>query len=131
MNNFTDYLNIAEVQSIRADDPLHVCECANYDPDLAVEDICIVATERQGLMIAEVLNIKTIPSLAPVRHEIVGKVDTTAYSARIEQRKKLAELKAKMQERAKKLQDIVLYQTLAKDDPEMAQLLSEYMDLGK
>lgn len=64
-----------------------------------------------------------------LEREIVSIVDTAEYDARVAQRKLAADLKAKMQERAKKLQDVALYQMLAKDDPEMAALLSEYQNL--
>jgi tRNA A37 N6-isopentenylltransferase MiaA len=46
-------------------------------------------------------------------------------------RAKAVELKAKMEARAKQLQDIALYQMLAKDDPDMAELLKEYQDIPK
>lgn len=41
-------------------------------------------------------------------------------------RNKAAELKAKMEARAKQLQDIALYKMLAENDPDMAELLNEY-----
>jgi hypothetical protein len=62
--------------------------------------------------------------------EVVCKIDTTDYKARVETRKKAAELKAKMQERAKKLQDIAIYKMLAEKDDEMAQLLADFTNLG-
>lgn len=61
--------------------------------------------------------------------EIVAKVDTEAYDNREKSRKLAAELKAKMQERAKQLQDIALYQMLAKEDSEMQDLLNCYQNL--
>ena len=58
-------------------------------------------------------------------------MDVSEYDSRVQRRKQAAELKAKMQARAKQLQDLVLYQTLAKEDPEMAQLLQEFAALNQ
>ena len=131
-NAITNYLNIARVRFTGDSEPSDRLY-ANYIPDLAVGDLCAVAygfkNEKPLVSVAEVVEI--IGSIdAKVDCEIVSKVDTLDYDIRVDRRKKAAELKAKMQERAKQLQDIVLYQTLAKDDPEMAQLLADYTNLG-
>jgi hypothetical protein len=55
----------------------------------------------------------------------------TAFDYRVSVRKQAAELKAKMQERAKQLQDIALYQMLAKEDSEMMELLGQFQSLPK
>ena len=64
-----------------------------------------------------------------IDREVVAKVDMRPYDYRVATRAKAAELKTKMQERAKKLQDIALYQMLAKDDADMLALLQEYQAL--
>lgn len=131
MPKFTNYLNVAVIQFLNDNRTFHTIECANYEPDLTQGDLCVVATASHGLGLAEVVEIKNTPDTpdAELRREIVAKVPTANYDSRVETRKKAAELKAKMQERAKKLQDLVLYQTLAKEDPEMAQLLAEFKGL--
>lgn len=128
MNKLTNYLNVAVVQFLNDGTAFRTIECANYDGSLEVGDLCIVQTASHGMGLAEVVEIKDHPT-QELRREVVTKVCTEAYDQRVEQRKKAAELKAKMQERAKKLQDIALYQMLAKDDPEMAQLLEEFQGL--
>lgn len=116
--------------------PWHEVTCACYEPDIKTDDVCVVATREHGYEIGyatlvtspEAVEAKGL--LASIKGEIVCKIDDTAYKARVEQRKQEKELKAKMAERAKKLQDIVLYETLAKSDPEMQQLLDQYKTLN-
>lgn len=129
MQKLTNYLNIATINFL--DDPvgLKTIDCANYDASLKEGDLCVVKTARHGLGLAQVVEIAEGTRDDLVR-EIVTRVDTSAFDARVEQREKAAELKAKMQERAKQLQDVALFQTLAKDDPEMAQMLQAYLALN-
>lgn len=131
MAKINNYHNIAEIQFLKDDVAFRTFEYANFDPDLQVGDLCVVQSASHGMGLAEVVNIKPRPELGKeLSREIVAKVDTSEYTARVEQRKKAAELKVKMQERAKQLQDIVLYQTLAKEDPEMAELLEKFKALN-
>lgn len=130
MTKLTNYLNVAKVQFLNSDTPFRAIECANYIPELAINDLCVVQTASHGMALAEVIGIEDKPE-QELRREIVSRVDTFDYDLRVEQRKQAAELKAKMQERAKQLQDIVLYQTLAKEDPEMAQMLKAFMALNQ
>ena len=130
MSKLTNYLNVAVIQFLNDDRPFHTIECANYEADLEKGDLCVVMSAKHGMGLAEVVEIKETPE-AELRREIVAKVHTGGYDTRVEMRKKSAELKAKMQERAKQLQDVVLYQTLAKEDPYMAQLLQEFQLLSE
>ena len=130
MNKIDNYLNIAEVQFLNTNDPFRNIECANYEGGLKAGDVCVVKTARHGMALAEVIDIKDAPQDGEVLREIVSIVDTTRYDERVAKREKAAELKAKMKERAKQLQDIALFQMLAKDDPEMAQLLEEFQGVS-
>ena len=62
--------------------------------------------------------------------EVICVVDMTEYNQRQEQFAKVAGLRKKMDARVKALQDIALYEMLAKDDPELQTLLSEFKSLG-
>lgn len=123
-NSITNYLNTAKV--VKSDG--RVYNYANYIPDLKEGDRCVVVSDNRDMSVAEVVEI-IFENSEPMSREVVCKIDTWAYDDRVETRKKAAELKQKMQERAKKLQDIVLYQTLAKEDAEMAQLLADFTNL--
>lgn len=124
----TNYCNVAKVHFL--DDPFKTIECANYDAGLSVRDLCVVQTAHHGMALAEVEDLMAEPTEKKLSREIVAKVDTFDYDNRVASRKLAAELRAKMQERAKKLQDIALYQMLAKEDSEMAQLLQQFQTIG-
>ena len=86
-------------------------------------------TAHHGMGLAEVEELKNETGKELTR-EVVSKVYDGEYRDRVKQREQAAKLKAAMQQCAKQLQDIVLYQTLAKDNPEMAELLKNYQALG-
>ena len=128
MEKLTKYANVAEVHFLEIFNPSTI-ECANYDCALSVNDICVVMTKHAGMALAQVTAIREHTD-ADLFSEVVARLDVSAYESRVEHRKKSAELKDKMQARAKQLQDVVLYQTLAKEDPEMAAMLKEFLDLN-
>lgn len=132
MQNITGYFNIVKIQYLdNATTSRHIY--ANFDSSLKEGDLCVVASAHHGLGLAKVVDVisDADPRNVQVSREIVTKVDTQDYDYRVAVRKDAAELKAKMQERAKQLQDIALYQMLAKDDPEMQELLDRYQGLPK
>ncbi|MDA1509591.1 hypothetical protein ORN01_25375 [Bacillus cereus] len=61
---------------------------------------------------------------------VVQKIDLDSHKLRLEKEKKLATVKAKMEARRKQLQEIEIYKILAKEDSEMATLLSELENLN-
>lgn len=128
-NHITNYLNTAKIHFMDDRDILRTYDYANYIPDLNPGDMCVVMSAQHGMGVAKVEEIVWENDI-PLSREIVCKIDTWAYDDRVETRKKAAELKQKMQERAKKLQDIAIYKMLAEKDAEMAQLLSEFTSLG-
>lgn len=129
MGKITGYLNCVKVTLQGADKPsaLHF---ANFEDNLAVGDVCVVKYGNDTLGVARVAELIEDTTVEPY-YEVVAKVDTDRFVARLEARAKAAELKAKMEARAKQLQDIALYQMLAKDDPDMAALLQEYQGIPK
>lgn len=129
MENISNYLNIAKVRRV-SERGNYRCDCANFDSTLTAGDLCVVAMGAADMYVGIVDEIIEKTD-ADVTREIVVKVDTESYSVRVAARKEAAELKAKMEERAKKLQDIALYQMLAKDDSEMQELLNRFQNLPK
>lgn len=63
--------------------------------------------------------------------EVICVIDMTEYNRRQEQFAKVAELRKKMDARVKALQDIALYEMLAKDDPELKDLLAEFKTVSQ
>lgn len=129
MNKITNYLNTAIVRFIDGSEPGYH-SFANFQVDLASGDLCVVSTEKGQFRLARVADIEDCNDRETYR-EVIAKVYTDDYDNRITCRETAAELKAKMDARAKQLQDIALYQILAKDDPEMAKLLEEYQGIPK
>lgn len=103
---------------------------ASFEPDLKVGDLVVVKPSHHDVALARVHEILEGTDHESTR-EVISKVCTDDYNERVKVRTQVAELKAKMQERARQLQDIALYQMLAKDDPAMQALLDEYQALKK
>ena len=131
MQNITNYLNIAKVQFIdnNTTNP-KTYDYANFDPHLCVGDICMVKTANHGFGLAKVMEIVDQNDIATPR-EVVASIDTSAYDERVAKRDKAAELKVKMQERVKQLQDIALYKMMAENDSTMSELLNEYQAVSE
>ena len=128
-NNITNYLNIAKIRFIdNGYSTNKTYEYANFDPDLTVGDVCVVKSANHGFGIAKVEEILERNDIATQR-EIVAKVNADAYNERLANRAKAAELKTKMQERVKQLQDIALYKMMAENDPTMSEMLKEYQNI--
>lgn len=124
MENAINYFNTVKVKYLDNDRP-NAQVYANFDTYLTVGDMCVVKSLNHGLGLAIVVEIIDKNDV-PLPREIVAKVDTQDYDHRVAARKDAAKLKAKMQERAKQLQDIALYQMLAEKDPEMKELLERF-----
>lgn len=107
------------------DKPNEQYKYACYDEDIRVGEVCMVKSRAHGFGIAKVLEFIE-DNDEPIVREIVARIDMSAYSDRVAQRKLRAELKQKMEERANKLQELALYELLAKEDKEMAELLKAY-----
>jgi hypothetical protein len=99
--------------------------------DLKEGDI-VVVDSRGVFTIAKV--VKTNPTLNSsfeVRKWVIDKINTTNYEIRIKKEKRLKEIKKKMDQRKKELQEIQIFELLAKDDEEMRVLLEEFKELSK
>lgn len=128
MPNVTNYLNAVKIQYVDNISPSDFIY-ANYDPDVKVGDLCVIKSGHHGLGLAKIVEVIDQNDFETCR-EVVSKVNTECYDERVKNRAKAAELKAKMDERAKQLQDIALYQMLAEKDSSMMELLAEYKTLA-
>ena len=66
-----------------------------------------------------------------VTREVVCKVDPYNYERRKEIKKQKAKLKKQMDELLAKNQELILYQAIAENNPEMAKMLAEYTALSE
>lgn len=129
ITNITGYNQAIKIKFIDDSSPCGYVY-ASFEPELKVGDLVVVKPAHHKIALARVHEILEGTDYETAR-EVVSKVYTDDYNERVKVRTQVAELKAKMQERARQLQDIALYQMLAKDDPAMQALLNEYQSLKK
>lgn len=123
----TGNYRVANVQFIEGNNLELKYHYACYDPSIVEGDICVVKSAHHGLGIAKVAGF--VNTTEELTREIVCKCDFSDYNKRVENRKRMAELKDLMTARAKQLQDIALFQMLSERDPEMASMLADYQRL--
>lgn len=103
-----------------------------YDKDdLKVGDVVVVDTSR-GLQVAKVTTITKLAAgetYSKATKWVIQKIDLTEHNARLERERKAAELKKQLEARRKQLEDIAIYEVLAKEDPKMAELLEQYKEV--
>lgn len=101
--------------------------------NLAAGDLVVVET-RFGLSLAVVSgNLPIKPNQLSDRdmREVVTKVDTTAFAMRKERAERKAELKRKMDQRIKGLEEIDRYEAFAKEDEALKTMLDAYKELNQ
>ena len=102
---------------------------ALFDDDVTEGD-CVVCDTQNGYCVAEVVSIISADSYGKnVTKEIVSKIDFSEFKRRKEIRTKKAELKKKLDKAVKENQDIYLYETVAKSNSVVAELLEQYKAL--
>ena len=119
---------IADVQFIEGANKTEVYAYACYDEDVNVDDICVVKSAHHGFGLAKVIRFREKTDEVITR-EVVCKGDFSKFEAREEARKMRNELKKTMAKRASALQELAMYEMLAKSDPEMADLLRNYKEV--
>jgi len=99
--------------------------------DVELGDKVVVRNSDGSLVMGRLASVDSHPH-EKVKNgcEVICVVDLTEFNKRQEQFAKVADLRKKMDARVKALQDIALYELLAKDDPELQTLLSEFKSLG-
>lgn len=104
---------------------------ALFDYNVNEKDYVLCDTTN-GYNVAKVTEIvdKNDYNGVTVTKEIVCKVDFTDFLNRIEARKAKEKIKKQMDRLVKQNQELVLYQMLANENPEMAAMLEEYKNLG-
>lgn len=102
---------------------------ACYDDDIVEGDICVGKSARHGFVLVKVRAFTSDVKADSVSREIVCKADFTTYGERVQRRERSAQLMADMKRRAAAAQELLIYKTLAAQDPVMAELLNEYEQL--
>lgn len=100
---------------------------ASYEEDFKVGELAIVKANGQFKVVeAKSVYGKEDFDGSNITAEIVCKIYTTKYNQRCEERAKKQVLKEKMDKKVKELQNLAIYEMLAKEDKELAELLKEF-----
>lgn len=107
---------------------------ALYDDAIKVDDFVLCMTGHHGEAIGRVVEI--VPKNDELEgldvsygREVICKIDYSAYEDRKIRLKKISKLKVKMAKKREELNELAVYQALAKDCPEMADMLNELKEL--
>lgn len=99
---------------------------ALFDDEIKEGDI-VLCDSGNGYSIAKVVGIMTQEEYGKsVTKEIVCKCDFALFEKRKAIRKQKAEIKKKLDKAVKENQDLILYKTIAQNNPDVAALLAEY-----
>ena len=122
------FKNYTTVEVAFIDNPNTTYSYALYGTDVCVNDIVVVNTGHHGFALAKVVFFPNDEDKREVQfgREVVCRVDTSAFNARVEARKRVAELKCEMEKRMREAQELALYEMLAKKDPTLKGMLDEY-----
>lgn len=101
---------------------------ACYD-EVQEGDYVVVKSGHHGWGLARITQVFDSEVPVECNREIICKFDPSAHFARIEKAKRLAEIKRDMDAKVKELQHLAIYEALAKDSPEMKELLDEFKSL--
>lgn len=106
---------------------------AIYDDgvDYRVGDLIVLSGTSTPAKITEILSMEEASArfTKNITAEVIGKVDTTAYDKRVEQRKKKENLKKKLDERKKEIQKKMDDEYYANKDSVYAEMLKQYESL--
>lgn len=103
---------------------------ALYDFNARVGDLVVVQTGHHDIAVARISSIGEYEKdcITELR-EIISIVDTTDFKARNDRRDRIIELKKEMDKKVKELQEIAIYEMLAKDDDALKDMLTDYKSL--
>lgn len=103
---------------------------ALFDESIRVYDLVLCDTQN-GYGVAQVVKIMTQQEYEGIgiTKEIICKVDFTDFETRKEKRKKAQKLKTEMDKKVKELQGLAVIEMLAKENPNLKEMLDEYKTL--
>ena len=138
-NNITEGVNknmlmgnykVAMVKFVQGTNTTKGYAFALFDNDIKVDDtvLCDSATGYGVAKVTDIIEQKDYEG-TQVTKEIICKVDFTAYETRKENRKKAQNLKVQMDKKINEMKELALYEMMAKDCPELAEMLNTYKGL--
>lgn len=125
----TGNFKVARVQFLDGYNKDKIYSFALFDNDIVDGDLVLCDTQN-GYNVAKVVGIGDVEnSGVAVTKEIICKVDFSKFEHRKEVRKQRAELKTKLDKAIRENQDLVLYETVAQSNTQVAELLGKYKAL--
>lgn len=138
INNYKGSYKIATIIFLDSDG----CRWYNYrlyndGVEYKEGDIVAVMSAHHGIGIARIKGIyePDAPEVNSVLNsdnssrEIICRIDMTKYNERKEKAQKISTLKGQIDKKVKELQGVALYELMAKDSPELQEMLDEYKQL--
>ena len=128
------YQEVAAVKFIEGTNTTKTYHFALYDHAVDVGDYALVKSRNTygsgSYGVVKVIGIVPASEFSgsDPTAEIISKIDMSAYEVRCEKRKNREALKKQMDKIVEKNQKILVYQTVAENNPEMAALLSAYLE---
>lgn len=94
-------------------------------------DKVVVSGKYKNIVeIESIIESSQVVDLYPITEEVICKLDFSAYSERCKVRERAKELKDKMDQKIKELDEFSKYEMYAKNDPELYNMLSELRSLN-
>lgn len=129
MNEITGYNKVAAINM-----GSQTYYFALFDNDVKSGDKVIVSGTASGQVwtVKDVITKEEAERLykGAIRAEVMCKVDSSEYDARVARRKEAATLKAEMNKKVKELQDVALFELMAEKSPELKEMLERYKVLS-
>lgn len=118
---------VAKVKFLSGANTNTTYEYAMFD-DYKVGDTVVVASAHHGLGVAKIDEVITKEEAVTknFEREIVDRVDMSTYEDRKKNRARVQELKNKMTNRVKELNNLAIFEMMAEKDPELKDMLEEY-----
>lgn len=135
MNKIIGNYRVAKVRFLEGSNTHNTYNYALFDDEIQLYDNCVVKSANHGFGIASIEeiidnidNISVTDNNGNIR-EIVCKIDMSAFHKRINDRRRVSQLKKEMDKKVKELQGLALYKMMAENSPELKAMLSEYEEL--
>jgi hypothetical protein len=109
---------------------------ACYDDSICIDDYVVVKSANHGFGIARVVDMvvgdqvtQTMRDYCNEGREIVSRFDMCSYEERVAKRKQAKQLKADMNKKMKEMQELAMFEMMAKENPELKEMLDAYKEL--
>lgn len=129
---------IAKIKFIEGTNTNTEYHYALYDESFIIGDHVVVKSANHGLGLAVITDIihdscvtQAMRDYCNEGREIVSKFDISAYELRVEKRKAAKQLKADMNKKMKEMQELAMFEMMAKENPELKEMLDAYKELIK